>query len=155
MHMKASLNDGHVFSVDTLYLEAVFFSLTSWLCSALSLLPLLSSECIKEQVSTAPWGPVTESSDERTRCQYLIKNATENTYVIKSLMLTLHLTYMIWGKGTLACHMDKNKQNSSHLYLDGFHLYVWPLQILGVEKFALHSETSRCQSTKRLVWPQH
>lgn len=45
--------------------------------------PLLLSACFKEQVSTTPWGPVIECSEGRTGCQSLIKNATENTYIIQ------------------------------------------------------------------------
>lgn len=63
----------------TLCWEADFSHILTRLCS----FPLLLSECFKEQVSTAPWGPVIESSEGRTDCQSPIKNATENTYIIQ------------------------------------------------------------------------
>lgn len=48
---------------------------------------LLLSDCFKEQVSTTPWGPVIESAEGRTECRNLIKNATENTYIIQIYIL--------------------------------------------------------------------
>ena len=83
IHLNTCLlsSHGHLFSVEQIVFGGRYFAHPD---SPL-LSPLLLSECFKVQVSTDPWGPVIESSDGRTECHNLIKNATENTYIIPIL----------------------------------------------------------------------
>lgn len=64
----------------------VFVFPTSWLlCS----LPFFFLSASKTRYPQPPWGPVIESSEGRTECQSLIKNATENTYIIQITLMPL------------------------------------------------------------------